>query len=88
MRTPLTSVLDAITTVLRRSPPDLVADLGDRGIMLAGGSALMPGLDLMLRQATGMPVHIAPNPDTVAVRGLGAMIEGKVRPMPLDPLAA
>lgn len=87
MRTPLTSVLDAITTVLRCCPPDLVADLADRGIMLAGGSALMPGLDLMLRQATTMPVHIAPNPDTVAVRGLGAMIEGRVRPMPLDPLA-
>lgn len=87
MRTPLTSVLDAITTVLRHCPPDLVADLADRGIMLAGGSALMPGLDLMLRQATGMPVHIADRPDTVAVRGLGAMIEGRVRPMPLDPLS-
>jgi rod shape-determining protein MreB len=88
MRTPLTSVLDAITTVLRHCPPDLVADLADRGIMLAGGSALMPGLDLMLRQATGMPVHVADRPDTVAVQGLGAMIEGKVRPMVLDPLTA
>ncbi|WP_405582951.1 rod shape-determining protein [Streptomyces sp. NBC_01190] len=86
MRTPLTSVLDAITNVLRDCPPDLVADLADRGIMLAGGSAKMPGLDLMLRRATRMPVHIAPDPDTVAVRGLGAMIEGKVRPMPLSPL--
>ncbi len=87
MRTPLTAVVDAITSVLRRCAPDLVADLGDRGIMLAGGSAHMPGLDLMLREATGMPVHVAPNPDTVAVRGLGAMIEGKVRPMALEPLA-
>lgn len=88
MRTPLTSVLDAITNVLRHCPPDLVADLADRGVMLAGGSALMPGLDLMLRQATGIPVHVAPHPDTVAVRGLGAMIEGKVDPLPQDPLAA
>jgi rod shape-determining protein MreB and related proteins len=87
MRTPLTAVLDAITTVLRQCPPDLVADLADRGIMLAGGSALMPGLDLTLRSATGIPVHVAPHPDTVAVRGLGAMIEGKVRHAPLDPLA-
>lgn len=87
MRTPLTGVLDAITGVLRRCPPDLVADLADRGIMLAGGSARMPGLDPMLRQATGMPVHIAPNPDTVAVRGLGSMIEARVRPTPHDPLA-
>jgi rod shape-determining protein MreB len=84
MRAPMTAVLDAITTVLRQCPPDLVSDLADRGIMTAGGGARMPGLDLMLRQATGMPVHIAPNPDTVTVRGLGAMIEGKVRPMPLD----
>jgi rod shape-determining protein MreB len=80
-------VLDAITSVLRRCAPDLVADLGDRGIMLAGGSAHMPGLDPMLRQATGMPVHIAPNPDTVAVRGLGSMIEGRIRTSPHDPLA-
>ncbi|WP_329178078.1 rod shape-determining protein [Streptomyces sp. NBC_01477] len=86
MRTPLNAVLDAITGVLRRCPPDLVADLGDRGIMLAGGSALMPGLDLMLRQATGMPVLVAERPDVVAVQGLGAMIEGRVRPMLLDPL--
>ncbi|MFG1809998.1 rod shape-determining protein [Streptomyces sp. NPDC049040] len=86
MRTPLTAVVDAITAVLRSCPPDLVADLGDRGIMLAGGSALMPGLDLMLRQATGMPVHVAERPDVVAVQGLGAMIEGRVRPLLLDPL--
>jgi rod shape-determining protein MreB len=88
MRTPLNGVLDAITSVLRRCAPDLVADLADRGIMLAGGSAHMPGLDLMLREATGMEVHVAPNPDTVAVRGLGAMIEGKVRPIVLSALAA
>lgn len=87
MRAPLTTVVDAITSVLRRCAPDLVADLGDRGIMLAGGSAHMPGLDLMLREATDMPVHVAPNPDTVAVRGLGAMIEGKVRPLALSPLS-
>jgi rod shape-determining protein MreB len=88
MRTPLTSVLDAITHVLRQCPPDLVADLCERGIVLAGGGALMPGLDLMLQQFTGIPVHVAPHPDTVAVRGLGAMIEGKVPQAPLDPLSA
>jgi rod shape-determining protein MreB len=86
MRTPLNMVVDAITSVLRQCAPDLVADLADRGIMLAGGSARMPGLDTMLREATLMPVHVAPNPDTVAVRGLGAMVEGKVRPMSLIPL--
>ncbi|WP_202238634.1 rod shape-determining protein [Actinacidiphila reveromycinica] len=88
MRTPLNAVLDAMTSVLRRCAPDLVSDLAERGVILAGGSAHMPGLDLMLREATNMPVNVAPGPDTVAVRGLGAMIEGKVRPMELSPLTA
>ncbi|MCZ4118730.1 rod shape-determining protein [Streptomyces sp. H39-S7] len=88
MRTPLTAVLDAIGTVLRRCPPDLVADLADRGITLAGGSALMPGLDVMLRHATGVPVSLAERPDVCAVQGLGAMIEGRVRPIALAPLSA
>lgn len=85
--TPLTAILDGIGAVLRRCPPDLVADLGERGIMLAGGSALIPGLEPMIRQATNMPVHIAERPDICAVQGLGAMIEGKVRPLHLDPMA-
>ena len=79
--------VDAITTVLRVCPPDLVADLADRGIMLAGGSALMPGLDLMLRQATVCPSTWPTAPTSVAVQGLGAMIEGKVRPLALAPLS-
>jgi rod shape-determining protein MreB len=83
----LTAVLDGIRTVLRRCPPDLVADLTDRGVMLAGGSALVPGLDDMLSAATGMAAHTAEQPDTCAVRGLGAMLEGKVQPLRLDPLA-
>ncbi|MEU9114553.1 rod shape-determining protein [Streptomyces sp. NPDC048483] len=85
--TPLTAILDGIGAVLRNCPPDLVADLGERGIMLAGGSALTPGLEPMIHQATSMPVHIADRPATCAVQGLGAMIEGKVEPLHLDPLA-
>ncbi|MEW1658781.1 MULTISPECIES: rod shape-determining protein [unclassified Streptomyces] len=85
--TPLTAILDGIGAVLRRCPPDLVADLGERGIMLAGGSALIPGLEPMIHEATTMPVHIADQPGTCAVQGLGAMIEGKVQPLHLDPLA-
>lgn len=85
---PLTAVVDGIGKVLRDCPPDLVADLADRGIMMVGGSALLPGFDEMLRQATEMPVHIAERPDICAVEGLGAMLEGKVEPITLDPLAA
>ncbi|MGP3981645.1 rod shape-determining protein [Streptomyces sp. KR80] len=82
----LTALLDGIRVVLRRCPPDLVADLSDRGIMVAGGSALLPGLDTLLSRATGMPAQTAERPDTCAVRGLGSMLEGKVRPLHLDPL--
>ncbi|MEW2292672.1 rod shape-determining protein [Streptomyces sp. NPDC006743] len=88
IQTPLTAVLDGIYKVLRECPPDLVADLADRGIMMVGGSALLPGLDQMLRRATGMPVHIAERPDVCAVQGLGDMLEGRIEPLVLDPLGA
>ncbi len=87
INTPLTAVLDGVGKVLRDCPPDLVADLADRGIMMVGGSALLPGLDQMLRDATGMPVHIAERPDVCSVLGLGAMLDGKIQPMVLNPLA-
>ncbi|GGV37422.1 rod shape-determining protein [Streptomyces longisporoflavus] len=87
IHTPLTAVLDGIGKVLRDCPPDLVADLADRGIMVVGGSALLPGLDQMLRDATGMPVEIAERPDVCAVMGLGAMLEGKIQPLALNPLS-
>ena len=85
IETPLTAVIDVIGRVLRECPPDLVADLVDRGIMLVGGSALLPGLDEMVRQATGMPVHIAERPDVCAVQGLGYMLEGRIEPLVLGP---
>ncbi|MEZ3179820.1 rod shape-determining protein [Streptomyces pimonensis] len=88
VQTPLTAVLDGIGKVLRECPPDLVADLADRGIMMVGGSALLPGLDQMLRQATGMPVNIAEQPELCAVQGLGEMLEGRIAPIALDPLHA
>ncbi|MCZ9342700.1 rod shape-determining protein, partial [Streptomyces sp. TRM76130] len=52
-----------------------------------GGSALLPGFDQMLRQATGMPVHIAERPDICAVQGLGTMLEGGVEPLDLQATA-
>ncbi|MEU6771404.1 rod shape-determining protein [Streptomyces sp. NPDC046759] len=88
IQTPLTGVLDGIGKVLRECPPDLVADLADSGITMVGGSALLPGFDQMLRQATGMPVHIAERPDICAAQGLGAMLEGRIEPLVLNPLAA
>ncbi|MFE7133288.1 rod shape-determining protein [Streptomyces sp. NPDC057638] len=86
IHTPLTGVLDGMGKVLRDCPPDLVADLVDRGITMVGGSALLPGFDQMLKDATGMPVTIADRPDVCAVLGLGAMLEGRIRPLVLNPL--
>ncbi|MFG2632803.1 rod shape-determining protein [Streptomyces sp. NPDC048362] len=88
IQTPLTSVLDGIGRVLRDCPPDLVADLADRGLTMVGGSALLPGFDQMLRRATGMLVTIAERPDICAAQGLGAMLEGRIEPLMLNPLAA
>ncbi|MDT0381764.1 rod shape-determining protein [Streptomyces sp. DSM 42041] len=81
IQAPLTGLVDAIRSVLHRCPPDLVADLADRGMVLAGGTALLPGLDSRLRASTGMAVHVAEDPAGCAVRGLAAMIEGRVRPL-------
>ncbi|GAA2287700.1 rod shape-determining protein [Streptomyces ruber] len=86
IQTPLTAILDGVGKVLRECPPDLVADLADRGIVMVGGSALLPGLDQMLRQATGMPVNIAERPDVCAIEGLGAMMEGRIQPLELHKL--
>ncbi|KUH38514.1 MULTISPECIES: rod shape-determining protein [Streptomyces] len=87
IHTPLTAVLDGIGKVLRDCPPDLVADLAERGITMVGGSARLPGLDQMLRDWTGMPVRIAERPDVCAVLGLGEMLEGRIEPLTLNPLA-
>jgi rod shape-determining protein MreB and related proteins len=79
---PLIALLDAIRAVLHRCPPDLVADLADRGVVLTGGSAVLPGLDSTIRQNTGMPVIVADEPGLCAVQGLGALVEGGVRRSP------
>ncbi|GAA1930107.1 rod shape-determining protein [Streptomyces sodiiphilus] len=79
VRMPVTSLLDAIRAVLHRCPPDLVADLADRGVVLTGGGALLPGLDATIRENTGMPVRVAGDPALCAVLGLGRMLEGSVR---------
>ena len=55
---------------------------------MVGGSALLPGFDHMLRQATGMPGLIAERPDSCAAQGPGAMLAGKVAPLTLTPLAS
>src|SRR5438128_1334443 len=66
---PVTQIIEAIKSTLDKTPPELAADIMDRGIVLAGGGALLTGLDERLRHETQMPVHLAESPLTcVAVR--------------------
>lgn len=62
MLEPLNAIIDAVRTTLERCPPELAADLVDRGIMLAGGGALLRGLDKLLQEETALPVHVAEDP--------------------------
>ena len=67
--------VDAVRMTLERTPPELAADVMDKGIILAGGGSLMRGLDLLLARETNMPIHIAEDPLTAVVRGTGVALE-------------
>ena len=68
---PLSNIVEAVRTTLEKTPPELSADIIDHGIMLTGGGALLRGIDMLIMQQTGMPVHIAPNPLDCVVDGAG-----------------
>lgn len=72
---PINSILNAIKLTLEKSPPELSSDIMDRGIILAGGGALLRGLDELIREETGMPVHIAENPLDCIAEGTGKVLE-------------
>ena len=68
-------ILDTIKVTLENTPPELAADIVDRGIVLAGGGALLKGLDILIREHTGVPVVVPDDPLTAVVRGCGAMLD-------------
>src|SRR5215467_9199417 len=72
---PVTQIIDAIRSTLDKTPPELAADIMDRGIVLAGGGALLHGLDDRLRHETQMPVHLAESPLTCVAVGSGRSLE-------------
>ncbi|MGI8601497.1 MAG: rod shape-determining protein [Verrucomicrobiales bacterium] len=71
---PLNTIVDAVRVTLERCPPELSADLVDRGIVLAGGGALLRGLDKLLTEETGLPVHIADDPLSAVAEGTGKVL--------------
>jgi rod shape-determining protein MreB len=68
-------IVETVKDTIEETPPELVADIMDQGIVLAGGGALLCGLDRRIAEATQMPVHVANDPLTCVVRGTGVVLE-------------
>ncbi|MCL6627488.1 MAG: rod shape-determining protein MreB, partial [Alicyclobacillus shizuokensis] len=76
---PVAQIVDATKSVLERTPPELAADIFDKGIVLTGGGALVDGLDKLMVQELEIPVHVAEDPMRCVVRGTGMYIESPYR---------
>ncbi len=72
---PINAIIEAVLISLERTPPEVAADILDRGITLTGGGALLRGLDERIRRETNLPVHVAEDPLTCVVRGTGKILE-------------
>ncbi len=75
LKDPVTAIVDAIRTLLNDAPPELSSDLVDRGIVLAGGSSLLRGLDRLIAAQTGLPVMVADDPLSGVANGTGRVLE-------------
>jgi rod shape-determining protein MreB len=72
---PINQIVEAVRIGLERTPPELASDIVDKGIVLAGGGALLRNLDTLLREETGLPVMLADDPLTAVVMGAGKMLD-------------
>ena len=72
---PLNSIVSAVKNALEQTPPELGADIAERGMVLTGGGALLRDLDRLLMEETGLPVLVADDPLTCVVRGCGMALE-------------
>lgn len=75
LKEPVYAIIESIKTTLEKTPPELAADIIEKGIMLAGGGALLKGLDVLINKETNMPVHIAEAPLDCVVLGAGKALE-------------
>lgn len=75
LREPVTAIVNTIKLALENTPPELSADIVDRGIVLAGGGALLRGIDLLLREETGLPIILAEDPLAAVVIGVGKALD-------------
>ena len=74
LQEPVSAIVDAVRITLEKSPPELAADLVDRGLVLAGGGALLRGLDKLLASQTGLPVTVADDPLSAVAEGTGVVL--------------
>ena len=72
---PTNQIVTAVKQALEQTPPELGADIAERGLILTGGGALLRDLDRLLREETGLPVMVAEDPLTCVVRGCGIALE-------------
>jgi rod shape-determining protein MreB len=72
---PIQQIVDAVRRALEITPPELASDIVDRGIIMTGGGALIRGLDILLAQETGLPIHVDEDPLTCVVRGAGRILD-------------
>ncbi|MDW8349268.1 MAG: rod shape-determining protein [Verrucomicrobiae bacterium] len=72
---PLSVIVESVRITLERCPPELSADLVERGIVLAGGGALLRGIDRLLAEETGLPVHVAEDPLSAVAEGTGKVLQ-------------
>jgi rod shape-determining protein MreB len=72
---PVTAVVEAVKIALERTPPELAADIVDKGIVMTGGGSLLRNLDVLLREATGLPVMLAEDPLTAVAIGTGRTLD-------------
>lgn len=72
---PVVRIVEAVRITLERCPPELSADLVDRGVVLAGGGALLRGLDTLIAEETGLPVHVAEDPLSAVAEGTGKALQ-------------
>ncbi|MFH0826657.1 MAG: rod shape-determining protein [Candidatus Omnitrophota bacterium] len=75
LQEPLRAILEVTKISLERTPPELAADLIDHGIVMAGGGALLKGLDKLISEETGLPVHVTDDPVTAVVQGTGKVLD-------------
>src|SRR3954453_22533981 len=76
---PIQQIVDAVRRALEITPPELAAYIVDRGIVMTGGGALIRGLDVLLSQETGLPIHVDEDPLTCVVRGTGRILDDEAK---------